>query len=350
MTLRHIGHESSLLIFAKASRQDPKSFGRLFFSLSSMAFSQRSVTERKFKCPPTLSRNKGRSDLCNKMVHVPFLNIEVPEPRLAGLIPDFVTLVVRLCTRAVDHALHFTHPLPDEIQELFVREVVESFPREIQLVFDRACHGKHRDADQVSEELEDASIDYYRRMMRVAAVGETEEDQEDVTAYKLGWDRLSSQEMVWDAYLREHADSLLPDFVEDSKAATRTTEERQAIDVYCATLQQSKEQEDSRETLQQDRLRLVRSQVKPSSRHGIESAIISCMGIALVVGSVKGVGLLVRKLHTYLQPKKGKKGKTTVARKQLNQPQSSVPNKGQQPQAEKQGNLRSSARSSARKR
>ena len=102
------------------------------------------------------------------MVHIPFLNIEVPEVRLATLLPEAVTGGLRLASKAMDTAIRVTHPLPPQVEEAYVEEVLESFPREFQKVFRRGADGKHKNEDQLSSELEDASFDYYRRMIRCA--------------------------------------------------------------------------------------------------------------------------------------------------------------------------------------
>ncbi len=100
------------------------------------------------------------------MVNIPFLNIEVPEVRLATALPDLVNGSLRLASKAMDAAMQVTHPLPPEVEKAYVDEVLESFPREVQKVFQRGADGKHKNEDQLSSELEDASFDYYRRMIR----------------------------------------------------------------------------------------------------------------------------------------------------------------------------------------
>ena len=100
------------------------------------------------------------------MVHIPFLNIEVPEVRLAQFIPEAVDGTLRLGSRALDAAIQYTHPIPEELEEAYVDEVLESYPREIQKVYRRGAEGRHKNEDQLSSELEDAAFDYYRRMIR----------------------------------------------------------------------------------------------------------------------------------------------------------------------------------------
>ncbi len=100
------------------------------------------------------------------MVHIPFLNIEVPEVRLSVLIPDMINGGVRIITKAVDTAQRATHPLPLEVEEGYVSEVLSSLPREMQRVYERGAMGKHKNEDQLSSELEEAAFDYYRRMIR----------------------------------------------------------------------------------------------------------------------------------------------------------------------------------------
>ena len=245
------------------------------------------------------------------MVHIPFLNIEVPEPRLANLVPDLVTLILRMCTRAVDAALHATHPLPPDIERLYTQEVIESFPREIQRVLQRACEGKHRDEDHVSEEVEDATLDYYRRMMRTAAVGETDEDQEDVTAYKLGLDRPSAQDLVWDDYLRRHEGLLLPP--EEALGVEGTQAEREAIAIAMQASVQEAHEEAMTPLRHAERRGTLASQVRSGRQQTAGTAVRAGASLALGIGLVRGIALLVRRLQALRKPKKGKKAGKAVA-------------------------------------
>lgn len=103
------------------------------------------------------------------MVNIPFLNIEVPEVRLAKLIPEAVDTAIATSTKILDTAMRIAYPLPEAIEEAYVEEVLESYPREFQKVFRRGADCKHKNEDQLSSELEDAAFDYYRRMIRHAA-------------------------------------------------------------------------------------------------------------------------------------------------------------------------------------
>ena len=102
------------------------------------------------------------------MVHIPFLNIEVPEVRLAHLIPEAVNFTISSSTKALDTAMRVAYPMPRPVEEAYVEEVLESYPREFQKVFRRGADCKHKNEDQLSSELEDAAFDYYRRMIRYA--------------------------------------------------------------------------------------------------------------------------------------------------------------------------------------
>lgn len=242
------------------------------------------------------------------MVHIPLLGIEVPEPRIAQLVPDFVEGLLRLCTKGTDAAMDATHPLPTEVQEDFMEEYLERLPREVKKVFQRAGHGKHKNEDVLSSELEDAAFDYYRRMIRTAAVGATEEDQEDVTAYKLGLDRPSTQLQVWDQYRQEHAHDLLPgDAAEAAAMAVHgTPEEREEIESALAAARQRLAEAEQLQAVRMEDLRSLKGRIRDGSSQSITTAAHAGMGLVLGIGLIKGVSMLAQQLLRMRKPKSKK--------------------------------------------
>ena len=124
-----------------------------------------------YYAPPLQTSLIALSDAWLEMVHIPFLNIEVPEVRLAHLIPEAVNFTISSSRNVLDTAMRVAYPIPQAVEEAYVDEVIESFPREFQRVFRRGADCKHKNEDQLSSELEDAAFDYYRRMIRCATHG-----------------------------------------------------------------------------------------------------------------------------------------------------------------------------------
>ncbi|KAG1665427.1 hypothetical protein FOA52_005769 [Chlamydomonas sp. UWO 241] len=234
------------------------------------------------------------------MVHIPFLNIEVGEVRLAELIPDVVEGGVRLCTRAMDAGMRATHPLPPVIEEALVEEVLENYPREIKRVLLRAGEGKHKDEDGLSSEIEEASYAFYRRMIRTSCVGDTEEDQEDVTAYKLGLDRPSASARAWRMHEIEQAERA----GEAGPALAWGEEEELAMQAALAAAGASSS---AGLAVADGALTTLRSRVRRDGMQGASSAVNAGLGLALAVVVIKGCAMLTQQLLR-LRPK-GKKAK-----------------------------------------
>eukprot|EP00798_Chlamydomonas_sp_ICE-L_P023186 gene23186-30398_t len=137
------------------------------------------------------------------MVHVPVFGIDVPEPRLAELIPNAVTFIVTLGARGLDKIQENLYPLSEDDQETYFNHYMSNFPREFDKVHTRCLEGELDNSAHLSSEAEEASYDWYRRMIRTATVGATDDEQEDVTAFKLGLDAPSIQEEVRNRYEAE---------------------------------------------------------------------------------------------------------------------------------------------------
>ena len=119
------------------------------------------------------------------MVHIPVFGIDVPEPRVAQLLPDTVSCISKGCARIMDAAHDLLYPLPPENEQILMDEFVSRMPREFDRVMSRSLEGKIRNDEQLSSEVEEASFDWYRRMIRTAVAGETEDEQEVRTARPL---------------------------------------------------------------------------------------------------------------------------------------------------------------------
>lgn len=134
------------------------------------------------------------------MVHIPIFGIDVPEPSIAQLVPGSLDVFIMMLSKARHGLQRGLYPLSPKQQVEELKEYVDSFPREFDSVFEKTLSGKIQNDDQLSSEMEDASYAWYRRMIRTGAVGNSEEDQEDVTAAKLGLTKASAQKQVWESY------------------------------------------------------------------------------------------------------------------------------------------------------
>jgi hypothetical protein len=122
------------------------------------------------------------------MVHVPFFNFDIPEPRLAELLPRAASAALRGATAACDACRDALFPLTPEQRDAHERALVAALPRELRRAHKRILlQGNERDALAVSSELEDASFAYYRRQLRTAVAGRSDEDTDDAA-----WRRLVS--------------------------------------------------------------------------------------------------------------------------------------------------------------
>mmetsp|Transcript_2330 Transcript_2330/g.3864 ORF Transcript_2330/g.3864 Transcript_2330/m.3864 type:complete len:304 (+) Transcript_2330:76-987(+) len=120
-------------------------------------------------------------------MHIPVFGIDVPELRLVELIPDLIHVFIKLCSRALDSALHVAVPLTHAQQLQLVTVYRDGIPREYDRVIQRTLEGKVTKDDQLSSELEDASYDYYRRMLRTGVDGASDEPDETFMARQLGF-------------------------------------------------------------------------------------------------------------------------------------------------------------------
>lgn len=209
---------------------------------------------------------------------------------------------------------------------------MDSFPREFHRVFQRGVEGRHKNDDIVSSELEDAAFDYYRRQIRSSIVGETDEDIEDVAAYKLGLDRPSAKEEAWTRHLLEKGlleatgseeDALIreADPVVNALMVKRTPEEAASVKKWIKTLE-GLENEDATSSA------LKRKTARPRSAVGQAVATSFSAGLGLALGTLglRGVGLVVKAVRARLNmgKKKGGAKKSTATAPKKAQSQSAA--------------------------
>lgn len=141
-----------------------------------------------------------------KVVRIPFFNVDVPQPTVQKIVPKMMSIVIRACTHAVDGAIAFAHPQPVEVDVLFSHHALRSMPKEMHQVLKKNMNNEEeKNSEELSSEVVDASFAFYRRMLRTAIVGETDEEFEDVTAAKLGLDQPSAREEVWERFRYDQA-------------------------------------------------------------------------------------------------------------------------------------------------
>jgi hypothetical protein len=146
------------------------------------------------------------------MVHVPFFDFDIPEPRLAELLPRAASAALRGATACCDAARDALFPLTTQQREAHERALIAALPREVRRSHKRILlQGNERDALAVSSELEDASYAYYRRQLRTAVAGRSDEDTDDAV-----WRRLVAG----------------GDAVRDAEAAARARERAAVLDGY----------------------------------------------------------------------------------------------------------------------
>lgn len=99
---------------------------------------------------------------CDAMVHVPFLKVDLPEPRLQEILPGLVHFAVITCTHAFDAVHDFLRPLSTEQKAEVYMKSITHLPREFRLARKKLVENGVEDEDKMSEELEDAAFAFYR--------------------------------------------------------------------------------------------------------------------------------------------------------------------------------------------
>ncbi len=125
------------------------------------------------------------------------------------IVPDVVVTVIRICSRLLDAATDAIYPLSPEAADALAVQQIASIPREFDRVIKRQLEGKIKNDEQLSSEIEDASFDYYRRLLRTSIVGGSDEAHEDFMARQLFGEQLQPQLEVMQAYELEHPEAFL---------------------------------------------------------------------------------------------------------------------------------------------
>ncbi|GIL49347.1 hypothetical protein Vafri_5724 [Volvox africanus] len=226
------------------------------------------------------------------MVHVPFFNIDLPEPKLGALIPDTVSAVLGCTARAVEYGKELLHPLSAANLKAFQSSFEEQIPREFDRVRKRYAEGKIVNDEQLSSELEDASFDWYRRQLRTSVIGASDEEMEDLAIRKLGLRAPSLQAAV--------QERCLADAVADAGGINLEAELRDAAEFQAMRAREEDRRKQVADRLQ--RLLEMRRQVRPAHRQAISTISNASGGLMLGVFVFKSALLLTRRVFRRRKP------------------------------------------------
>ncbi|KAG2444530.1 hypothetical protein HXX76_001276 [Chlamydomonas incerta] len=240
------------------------------------------------------------------MVHVPFFGIDLPEPRLAALMPDAVYALVQGTHKLGEYAHDLVSPpTPEELRKL-EQQVDATIPREFDRVRKRYADGKIANDEQLSSELEDASFDWYRRQLRTSAVGATDEEMEDVAVRRL---RLAPPALQ---------DSLQERALAAAVAAAGGVDLAAEVADAAALAALAEQEAETRRLLaaRQARLADLRKQLRPAHRQVIGTITNASAGMLVGVLVVKSVLTLLRPLFRKKRPAGAKPAAGAAARRQ----------------------------------
>ncbi|PNW88261.1 hypothetical protein CHLRE_01g021650v5 [Chlamydomonas reinhardtii] len=240
------------------------------------------------------------------MVHVPFFGIDLPEPRLAAVMPDAVYALVQGTHKLGEYAHDLVFPpTPEDLRKL-EQQVNATIPREFDRVRQRYAEGKIANDEQLSSELEDASFNWYRRQLRTSVVGATDEELEDVAVRKLRLEppalQASLQERALAAAVTAAGGVDLAAEVADAAALAALAEQEAETRRLLAA--------------RQARLADLRKQLRPAHRQAIGTITNASAGMLVGVLVVKSVLTLVRRLFRKKRPAGAKAPAGAAARRQ----------------------------------
>ena len=242
------------------------------------------------------------------MVYVPLLNIELPEPRLHELVPGTVEFMLRATSKLAHVVYTAIYPVPPELDDQVWEALEAAVPREFDRVMRRHAEGRIKNSDQLESEIEDASYDWYRRMLRTNELGGTSECQEDVTARHLGLGKPGAQQEVVSRFAEENPELFTSDLaevlgVEDEgvRAAIAESVEQEHLS-QLVLLKQAKKQE-------QD-LAMLKRRVKPGTTHFGLTSLNVAVGVGIGLGMVKGCAYGLKRL---LKSRAGKAKKASAS-------------------------------------
>lgn len=221
------------------------------------------------------------------MVHVPFLGLDLPEPRLGHLIPDAIDTVIRGTSKALEHAQELIDPPAPGEAEAAQADFEASIPREFDRVRRRQAEGRIVNDEQLSSELEDASFDWYRRLLRTSVLGATDEGTDDVAERRLGLGgQPSMQQQVLEEHLAQQVEAAggvdVAQLIREAAAQRQQLAEEQALRTQLA--------------LRAAHVSKLRQQVRPTTGHVLTTLTSASGGAVLAVLLFKGCALLARKL------------------------------------------------------
>ena len=141
-----------------------------------------------------------------------------------------------------------------------------------------------------------------------------------IQAYKLGLDRPSIREQVWETYRLENGLEEQPE-PGSSLAFEHTPEERAAIESTLKAARNTLKEAEDRDRLWEHSTQQVKKSIRSGSGQTIGTATHGVFGLALGVAIIQGTGLLMKQLGRLRKGKAGKgKGKPKGAATREGQP------------------------------
>jgi hypothetical protein len=239
------------------------------------------------------------------MVYVPILKIELPEPSIAELIPATVRFVVNAATAVYDSVDTYLRPVPVEEAAMARAVIMGSIPIEFRRARKRLAERGELDTEKISEELEDAGFAFYRRRMREAMAGYSDEEPADTGIRRLA-DASSTTQQVMQNYLAELDEGLSSEELAqqqriDAQLGITPAEAAAALAASCSSNPAMQLTQQQQQQQVQPPPRLPRS-----SQTVLATTAAGGAGLALGVGALHLVKL-IRRLTKPRRPK-GKSG------------------------------------------
>mmetsp|Transcript_25816 Transcript_25816/g.65642 ORF Transcript_25816/g.65642 Transcript_25816/m.65642 type:complete len:320 (-) Transcript_25816:711-1670(-) len=250
------------------------------------------------------------------MVHIPFFNIDVPEPRIDEIMPEVVEYFIRFCSRSVDAALEAVYPLTQEEKTAVYIDQYVKLPREFDRVIERELEGKIKNEDMLSSELEDASFDYYRRLLRRGVIGRSDEGEDEYISRQLGNDQPSVRAALAEQYANTHPHMFSQQHALELIAREGGAPGDAAVQAAAGQLLTAGAADGARAArrLQQQaaNVRRMRSQVRTRAKQAGQVTVNTGLGIGLGLLIFRGIGLATREALKAL--KRARKAATSGGR------------------------------------
>lgn len=226
------------------------------------------------------------------MVYVPFLNVELPEPKLVVIIPNAVSALLGCTGKVLEYGKDVLYPPSEADLKAYERSFEAGIPREFDRIRKRYAEGKILDDEMFSSEMEDASFDWYRRMLRTSAIGATDEDTEDVAARKLGMRQPSLQAAV--------QAQCLEDAIAEAGGIDLEADLRASVEFHAMRTREDERQQRLEERLK--RLSELRRRVRPTNRQALSTISNASGGLLAGVLVAKSAILLIRRIFRRRKP------------------------------------------------